>query len=174
MASEPCVSGEVEGMDTVRAVGPLEDLRMAERPGGVVETGDPMVLHAPCRKFEVLGLALILLRPIDELDDVIDLAAGFWIEQRELRGRFQLIRQLREQVGQCVAESLLLPELVRARPRPAGILDLLMPGRDLPKGARNRTAGTPYVDLEGERLPPVGAFEDPLQRSVGDQSAVPI
>ena len=84
------------------------------------------------------------------------------------------VRQLSNQVGERVPQLLLLLELVRVRAGPAGILDFLLPRHDLAKRARNGAAGAPQVDLEGQRVLALGAFEHPLQRRVGDQPAVPI
>ena len=97
-----------------------------------------------------------MFRAVDELDDIIDLAAGFRIEKREFGGRFELARQLGEQVGKCVPKLLLFLELVRVGPGPAGILDFLMSGRDLAKRARDRARAL-HVDLERKGVLAVGS-----------------
>ena len=57
-------------------VGPLQDFGMAQRADRVVEAGGPMVFHALAGEFEVLRFLLVLLRSVDQLDDVVDLAVG--------------------------------------------------------------------------------------------------
>src|SRR5262245_44479222 len=42
----------------------------------VVVAGAPMLLHAKPRKFIVLGMALVILSAIDQMDDVVDSALG--------------------------------------------------------------------------------------------------
>ena len=47
----------------------------------VMIAGPPMLFHAEPREFIVLGMALVVLRPIDQMDDVIDLLLGDRAEQ---------------------------------------------------------------------------------------------
>ena len=52
---------------------------MAQGAEGVIETRDPVIFHAARGKLEVLRFTLVVLRAVDELDDIVDLAAGFRI-----------------------------------------------------------------------------------------------
>jgi hypothetical protein len=49
---------------------------MAERAHRIVITGAPMILHRQARKLVVLRVAFVVLRPIDQMDDVVDFVAG--------------------------------------------------------------------------------------------------
>ena len=93
-ALEPCVRREIEREDAVGGIRPFQNLGMAESANGVVKTCGPMVFHAAARELEILGLAFVVLRPVDKLDDIVDLATGFRIEKREFRCHPQLIGQL--------------------------------------------------------------------------------
>src|SRR4029078_13718584 len=102
-----------------------------------------MVLHALAGKFEVLRFPLIMLRPVDQLDDVVDLAPGFLVEEREFGCGLQVPGEFGEESGKGVAQLLFLAELVRAGARAARILDFLLPRGDFSKGPRQASARAP-------------------------------
>ena len=114
-----------------------------------------------------------MFRAVDELDDIIDLAAGFRIEKREFGGRFELVRQLGEQVGKCVPKLLLLLELVRVGPVRLEYWISLCRVATSPS-VRGTAPRALHVDLERKGVLAVGSLEDPLQRRVGDEAAIPI
>src|SRR5215471_11053737 len=58
--------------------------------------------------------------------------------------------------------------------RAAGEADLLLAQFNLHQVARQFAARAPQIDLEGEGVLPRAALEDPLQRRVGDEAAVPV
>src|SRR5262249_11073123 len=72
------------------------------------------------------------------------------------------------------SHSLKSLELVRGRARPARVLDLLLPRSNLGEIAGKLATRAPEVDLEGERVLPLAVLEDPLQRGIGDEAAVPV
>jgi hypothetical protein len=51
----------------------------------IVVPGTPMLLHAEPREFVVLGVALVVLCPIDQMNDVVNLAFGDSTEQPRFR-----------------------------------------------------------------------------------------
>jgi hypothetical protein len=68
------VLGEVEGIDaSTDTGGPLKDLGMAQGVHRVVIAGAPTLFHGSPGEFVVLGLALMALRPVDEVHDVVDM-----------------------------------------------------------------------------------------------------
>ena len=61
----------------LRAGRALQHLGMAQRAHGVVVAGAPVLLHGPAGELVILATALVALRAIDQLDDVVDLVVGF-------------------------------------------------------------------------------------------------
>src|ERR1700756_112415 len=67
---------EIECEDAVRRRGTSQRLGVPQRPDGVVISGAPMVLHRKTGKLVVFRVILVVLRAIDQLNDVVDLVAG--------------------------------------------------------------------------------------------------
>jgi hypothetical protein len=63
---------------------------MAQRPSGVAIARSPTLLHAEARKLVVLGMALISLRAIDQMNDVADRAVGGAAEQSCFRTALEI------------------------------------------------------------------------------------
>src|SRR5262249_18070016 len=70
------VTFEIEREDAVQAGGTSKNLWMAQRADGIVISRTPMVLHRQTGKLVVLGMTFVVARPIDQVDDVVDLVAG--------------------------------------------------------------------------------------------------
>src|SRR5882762_8660686 len=64
---------QVEGHDTLVVIGSFEHLGMAQGANRVVIARAPVVLHAETREFVVLRVAFVLLRAVDELNQVVRL-----------------------------------------------------------------------------------------------------
>lgn len=107
-----------------------------------------------------------MLRAIDQVHDVVDLAIGDGTKQLRLLARLQIFGQLLQKSRERAAQSLMAPELVRICARPAQVLDLLLPRRDLGEVAGKLATRAPEVDLERERVLALAVLEDPLQRGV--------
>src|SRR5690349_381909 len=84
----------VEDEDAVRARRSLEHLAMPERAHRIVVADTPMLLHAPAGELVVLRIAFVFLGPIDELNQVADLAFRQAAQRRHLRAVREFRRQL--------------------------------------------------------------------------------
>ena len=82
--SRPSV-GEIESKDAFVIARPLQHRRVTQRAAGIVITGAPTLHHAETREFVVLGMAFVVLCPIDQVNDVVDLAVGNGAEQLGFR-----------------------------------------------------------------------------------------
>ena len=83
---------KIKRKDAFAAPRPLQDLAMAQRPSGIAITCPPMFLHAEARKLIVLGMALIALRSIDQMNEVVDRAVGGAAEQSCFRAALEVVR----------------------------------------------------------------------------------
>src|SRR5580704_19247714 len=108
------------------------------------------------------------------MDDVEDLA----ISGRAKEPGFRAVLEVRGQLfqkGGCRAPYLLdVLELIGAGPRAAGIADLLLPRDNLEHAPRKVASRAPQIDLKGQGIAAWLALDDPLQRRVGHQPAVPV
>src|ERR1700746_305924 len=145
---------------------PLKHFLMPQRAHRVVVSCAPVLLHRETRELVVLRVALVMLRTIDQVPDVVDLAIGDGTKQLGLLARLQILGQLLQKSRERAAQSLIAPELVRVCARPARVLDLLLPRRDLGEVAGKLATRAPEVDLERERVLALAVLEDPLQRGV--------
>ena len=73
-----------------------------------------------------------------------------------------------------MAHPLHALEAARAGAGSARIDDLLLPRLDFGHVAREIAACAPEIDLEGKGVLPRHVFDDPFQRRVGDEAAIPI
>src|SRR5262249_44092460 len=64
---------EIEDEDPVTATRPLEHFGMSQRAHCVVITGTPMVPHGQPRELVIFRLALVVLRAVNQVDDVVDI-----------------------------------------------------------------------------------------------------
>src|SRR5262245_63657317 len=80
------VDGDVERGDSGLIRRPLQRFRMAQRADRVVISGVPMVDHAGAGKLVVLGLNLIVLRAIDQMHDLVDVAIRDGLEKLDVLG----------------------------------------------------------------------------------------
>ena len=62
----------VEGRYTLGIFRPRNRFGMAQRMHRVVVTGPPVLLHATARELVVLGVAFILLGPVDQVYQAVD------------------------------------------------------------------------------------------------------
>jgi hypothetical protein len=90
---------KIKRKDSFAADRPLQDFGMAQRSSGIPIAGFPMLPHAEPRKLIVLGMALIGLRAIDQVNDVVDRTIGRAAKQLRFRTRLQVPRQFFEQAG---------------------------------------------------------------------------
>src|SRR6478752_276372 len=70
------VALEIEREDAVQARGASKNFGMAQRAYCVVVTRAPMVLHRQARKLVVLGVTFVVLSPVNQVNDVVDLVTG--------------------------------------------------------------------------------------------------
>src|ERR1700752_438907 len=80
----------------------------------VMIPGAPMFFHAEPREFVVLGMAFVVLCPIDQMDDVVDLALGDGAEQLRFRSVPEFLGQFFQKTRQRVPKFLDVLELVGA------------------------------------------------------------
>src|SRR5262245_15580353 len=168
------VDGKVEGRHSSAVRRPFQRLGMPQGADRIVVSGIPVVGHAGAGKLVVLGLNLVVLRAINQVHDLVDLAIRDSPKKLAVLGLEHFRRDLVEDVGQRDPNALNLLELIGVGPRPAGILNLLLPRQDIVEIARQLAARTPQVDLEYERVEAGIALHHPLQRRVRDETAVPI
>ena len=76
LALFPPVHGKIERGEPLLIAGPLERLGMAQRAHRIVIAGAPMLLHGQPGKLVILGVALIVLRAVDQMDQAVDLVVG--------------------------------------------------------------------------------------------------
>src|SRR5579871_776363 len=119
-------------------------------------------------------MALVSFGSIDELDDVIRTRTGDWPKQLELGKALQFFGKLSEQAAERIAHLLDVAELVGVAACATRELNLLLTTHDLGEVVREGAAGAPDIDLEGEGVLLRLALEHPLQRRVGDESAIPV
>src|ERR1700758_3572386 len=86
------IFGKIKGPDPTDGRWPLQHLRVAERPRGVVITRAPVLLHRKLREFVVLLVPLGVRRAVDELNDVIDLLIGERTDEFRLLAVVQFLR----------------------------------------------------------------------------------
>src|ERR1700756_4308382 len=108
--SLPPVLREIEGHDALAVVRPAEHLRMAQGAHRIVIASAPVLLHAVTRELIVLGIPLVLLGPIDQLDEVVYLGCGMCLQQRNFRTVAQLSGKLGQQARDGVAQFLCVAE----------------------------------------------------------------
>src|SRR5208283_2971501 len=120
------VACQIEGEEAVLAIGPFQHLRVAERAHRSVVARIPVLLHHPPRKLVILGGPLVILGPIDQLNDVVDFLVRFCGEHLRLGSLQQILGHLGQQLGDRTAKKLLLLELVRRHPGAAGQTDILL------------------------------------------------
>ena len=125
-------------------------------------------------KLVILRVALVLPRPVNQLDDVVDLVVRLRAQQLRLLGGSQVVRQVRQEACERIAQALLALELISVGARPAGILDFLVPRRDLGQIAGKFAARAPEIHLKRERVLARALLDHPLQRRVRDEAAVPV
>ena len=147
---------------------------MAQRAGRVAISRVPVLDHAVAGELVVLRLNLIVLRAINEVHDLVDVAIGDGLQKLAVFGVEDFARHRFQHVGQCHPDALELLEMIRIGPRPARILDLFLSRADIVEIARQVPARAPQVDLERERVLAGIACHHPLQRGVGDEPAIPI
>src|ERR1700730_9261469 len=107
-------------------------------------------------------MALVFLRAIDQMNDVIDLGVDSWAKQLRLRAVLQVVGQFFEEVGNGAPQPLDMLELIGARTGAAGVTDLLLPRHRLEHVARKLATSAPQVDLEGQSVTTRLPFDHPL------------
>lgn len=169
----PVVS-PVEGANAIHLVRKLQDFRVANGADDILVAGDPVLLHGPAGELVVLGDAFVVLGVINQLHDIADFLVSLRREQAHFRTVQQFGGKVLHQAGEGYTELLGLLVLISCRPRATGELDFLQPHLGFAEIARQFTARTPEVDLEGQCVQPRSAVEHPLQWRVGNEAAVPI
>src|SRR5262245_44882954 len=104
---------------------------MAQRADRVIVSRGPVVDHAVAGELVVLGLNLIVLRPINQVHDLVDVAIRNGLQKLAVFGLEDFARNLFQHVCQCHPHALELLEMIRIGPRPARILDLFLSGADI-------------------------------------------
>ena len=86
----------------------------------------------------------------------------------------KLLRKLAQQSINRTPNPLHAFEVVGARPRSARVLDFLLTCDHFGNIARSLATRAPEIDLKGERISLVAIIDHPLQRRVGDETAIPV
>src|ERR1700730_8944291 len=95
-------------------------------------------------------MTFVVLRAVDELDDIVDLARGYCFQDLHLIVPPKVLRELAQQSVNRASDPLHTLEVIGARPRPTRILDFFYAGDDVGDVARKLPARTPEVDLKRE------------------------
>src|SRR5262249_39240206 len=119
-------------------------------------------------------MALVMLRAVDQLHEVVDLVVGDRAQSLSVLALTELWRRLSQETRERGAQNLKLLELGRVGAGTTGILDFLLAHRDLGQTAGKLAARVPEIDLEGEGILPGPALDQPPERRVRDQAAVPV
>src|SRR5262245_27656742 len=114
------VDGEVEGRHAHAVRRPFQRLGMPQGADRVVVPGIPVVGHAGAGKLVVLGLNLVVLRAIDQVYDLIDLAIRDSPKKLAVLRLEHFRRDLVQDVGQRDPNALNLLELICIGPRDTG------------------------------------------------------
>ena len=137
-------------------------------------TGLPVFLHRAPREFEILVLAFVRRRPVDQFDDVVQRGVGRFRQHLRLRRRGQFGRHHGQQFVERGAQLFRAAERVGGVARAARILDLLHACRDGGEVGRHFSARAPQVDLEHERVQARARGQHPVERRVRHHAAVPV
>src|SRR5581483_9535891 len=173
--SFPAIAFEIEGEDAVCARRASQHLRMAQRAQGVMVACTPVILHRQTRELVVLGMPLVVLRPVDQVDDVVDLLTRHRLQDLQVLGLIDIVGKRAHQGGKRTLNPVHVLELISARPGSAGKLNLFLTGRDFGDVSRKLAARAPEIDLKCQRILPAGtALNHPLQRRIGHKAAVPV
>jgi hypothetical protein len=116
---------------------------MTQRADRIVVPGIPVVDHAGARELVIFGLNFIILRPIDQMHDLIDVAVRDALEQFALVRLDDFRRNLFQKVRECHSDALDLLELIGVGPRPARILDFFLSRHHVVEIARQLPARAP-------------------------------
>src|SRR5580704_3643303 len=128
-----------------------QPLLMLERTPGILIAALPVLAHGGAGELVVLGVPLIGLLLVDDVEDADLRQRGELVLQPALVVRKLLLRNL----GQSLREPR-LPDLNAAKdigvvPRARGIHDVLVAGEHILDVARQHAVGAEQVDLEHQR-----------------------
>ena len=113
------VTFEIEREDAIQAGGASKNFGMAKRAEGIVISRAPMVLHRQPRKLVVLRVAFVVLCPVDQVDDVVDLVAGDRLQNLQIIVLLKVGRKPAQQGGKGTLNPMHALELTGARARAA-------------------------------------------------------
>lgn len=102
-----------------RVVGASKNFGMAKRADGIVMSRAPMVLHRQPRKLVILRVAFVVLCPVDQVDDVVDLVAGDRLHDLQIIILLKIGRKSAQQGGNGTLNPMHTLELTGARARSA-------------------------------------------------------
>src|SRR5258708_2814954 len=108
------------------------------------------------------------------MHDVVDLVTGGGVQHFHLVVLAQILRKLIQQTSERPAHLLHALELVGFGPGAARILNLLLTCGDLGQVAWKLAAGAPYIDLKSEWVLAEAGVDDPLERRIRNEAAVPV
>ena len=112
------ISIKIKSGDSFVAGRPLQDFGMAQRPSGIAISGFPMFLHTEPRKLIILGMALIGLWAINQMNDgAVSRAA----EELCFATALEVFRKVFQQAGKGVSHFLYVLELIGACTRAARV-----------------------------------------------------
>src|ERR1700730_9053493 len=118
------VAFEIEREDAVQARGASKTLGMAQRTYCVVVTRAPMVLHRQARKLVVLGVTFVVLSPVNQVNDVVDLVTGDRLQDLQIIVLLKIGRKSAQQICKGTLDPVHVFKLAGARPRTARKLNL--------------------------------------------------
>jgi hypothetical protein len=95
------VALEIEREDAVQARGASKNLGMAQRADCVVVTRAPMVLHRQRGKLVVFRVTFVVLSPVDQVDDVVDLVTGDRLQDLQIIVLLKIAGSLRSRASRA-------------------------------------------------------------------------
>src|SRR6202007_138391 len=124
-------------------------------------------------KIRVFRVIFIVLSPVDQLNNVVDLVARDGLQDLKIIALLQICWKPVQQSSKGTLDTVHALEMGDARSRAAWKLDFLMKGGGFLQGALELALRAPEIDLKCERVLALWvAFNDPLQRCIGDKAAI--
>src|SRR6266850_233500 len=150
--------------------------RIAQRLQDIGAPGLPVLAHREPREFVVLGVVLVALRAIDELDDVQARGAGAQDFKHVARVGvgLQLGRQLAHEPHERRGGAPALDIDVRIEPGTAREADVLLALGDALHARRQEPARREKVDLEDDALTLARLVDQVVERGVRSEPAIPV
>src|SRR5262245_56139543 len=134
-----------------------------------------MLVHRVAREFIIARLRPISGPPVNKQHNGDSRAATHAVEELPTRIVAELLWHFCPQLTNSPADGLQLAEDIGIETGPTRVADLLFPLRHIKERLRHAAFGTEQVDLKDAHiLAWTAPLKDVFERSVGDQSSIPI